>query len=113
MSILKSGKKTRRERTLEERQEKVVQRVEGLGKRMLQQLVQQHKQLMSAMFQNHSKLTPQEVFDALGEDGGEVVTFAQGLAALVNTTTGETTIDMSGLPGLTVNPDGTVTVATE
>jgi len=111
MSILKKKKaKDRAPVPPAQRQGQAASRVKTLVQRMVQQLVQQHRQLTRLVYKNRNKLTPQEVYDALGEDAAEVVAISWDLAAFVNTAAGETLIDTTDLPELTLNEDGTVTV---
>lgn len=54
-------------------------------------------------------LTPQECFDALGTDAASYVMLGMKVAELLNTAV-PGTIDVSGMPAITINEDGTVTV---
>jgi len=111
MSILKKKKaKDRVPVPLAQRQERATSRVRSLVQQMVQQLVQQHKQLVGLVYKNRNKLTPQQVYDALDKDAAELATISQDLVTFVNTAAGETLIDTTDLPELTLNEDGTVTV---
>jgi hypothetical protein len=65
------------------------------------------------VWQNGS-LSPQEVFDALGTDAGELVALSAALAAFINSVAPENKQVASLKPAdvtLTVNEDGTVTLS--
>ena len=96
--------------TTEKKQGRLKRQFKRDARQTIQQLVRTHKQFQDALFENRSGLTPQEAFDALGTQAKDAIQFTQAIKTLVNGTTGETTIDTSELPGLTINPDGTVTM---
>jgi len=99
--------------TLEQKQVQAARRMTQIAKRMLEQIIASHKELLGVVYKNRQGLTPQQVYDGLGADAVEAVTLSRGLQAFVNTATGKTAIDTSEMPELTLNGDGTVTVAVE
>lgn len=74
-------------------------------------LVDQYEAITRKVLKN-TQFTPQEIFDSLGAEGSELVALANLIATTINTAKADTiTVDLSTI--LTVNPDGTVTVASE
>ena len=108
MPILKP-KQPVSEPSVESKQNKTANKLRTSARRLMKNIVSQHDQILKLVWQNEEGLTPQQVFDAFGEEAGDALTLSRNLVDFVNAQV-PGTIDVSGLPTLTTNPDGTVTV---
>lgn len=97
--------------TLDEATQKVVDalRIKSVCAGTLASLVANYKSGFNIVWHN-PKLTPQQVFDALGTDAGQFLSMAQDLATLILKYAPATVLPAAP-KAMTVNPDGTVTVA--
>ena len=98
-----------KEKTLENKQKRVANKIKRSATILMRMIVKRHGDILKDVWQNEDDLTPQQVFDALGENAVEAVTLSRDLVDFVNAKVADT-IDTSGLPTLTLNVDGTVTV---
>jgi ActR/RegA family two-component response regulator len=94
--------------TTEQKQLQVSKNLRAKSLNMMQVIVRDYTQIATMVFANRLGLTPQEVFNAIGEDGAELVSLATALRQIVNTAAPDTLPDFP--VALTVNQDGTVTV---
>ena len=106
MSIIQTQ---RPELTTEQKQQQAALRIQNEATVLFTRMGQTHNQIMQIVFQNQQGLTPQQVLDAVGTSGAELLTLAGSLVTLVNTAV-PSTLPTTFPYTLTVNPDGTVTV---
>lgn len=92
-------------------QTRLAGRIRNANTVLLQQMVLTFSTLMGLIWANPDQLTPQEAFDSMGTDAGNLVVKANLLKDIVNATVPGTIPDAT-LPTLTTNSDGTVTVGT-
>jgi len=110
MSLIDNGQNTGQvELTLAQKQERVKKQIERKTWDTFSGLVAVHKELMQKVWENPQGLTPQEVFDSLGANAGELFSLATLLVTTVNTAKPGTLVDAHPY-NYTINGDGTVTV---
>jgi hypothetical protein len=95
--------------SVEDKQKKVAVLLKKYANNMIKMIVRQHAKVLKNVWENPDGLTPQQVFDSLGTDAEEALTLSRDLVDFINARA-PGSIDTSGLPSLTVNGDGTVTV---
>ena len=117
MSIFKNASETISvpvdNRTLEEKQKQTSRQIVNMGQRHYSQLCRMQKEGIDAMWYNKD-LTPQEVAEAVGKDGGVLIAAHGALtSAIVAAATAAGITPDIKLPtkAFTVNLDGTVTVS--
>jgi hypothetical protein len=94
--------------TTAQKQAKAKATINGGVNALYRQMLTTYNSAMESVWANADGLTPQEVFNAFGTNGGELVRLATLLKTTINTATPNTIPDSS--VSLTVNNDGTVTV---
>lgn len=100
-------------RTLEQKQQQVNNQIINMGQRHYNQLCRMQKEGIDSMWYNPN-LTPQEVADAVGTNGGVLIMAHGALTQAIMTAATAAGIqpDIKLPPNaFTVNPDGTVTVS--
>jgi len=70
---------------------------------------QSYERAIKLVFE-HETLTPQEVADELGTDGGDFVAFFNGLKAFIEARTSRTLTPVSNYGSIAVNGNGTITI---
>lgn len=110
MSIIQEGANAgQQELTLEQKKERTKIRIARKSYETFQGLVGTYVELKQTVWENPQGLTPQQVFDALGTNGGELFSLSTLLVTTVNTVIPGTLTDTHPYE-FTINPDGTVTV---
>lgn len=110
MSIL--DKNLNEELTLEAKQEKLRNRVSRQSQQTFQGLRNTYTEIFNSMWNNRQGLTPQEAFDALGTEAGELFKFAGIMLATLEAAKPGSTDDLpkGDTSKYTINQDGTVSV---
>lgn len=112
MSLIDNGQNQNQgpiELTVAQKQNRVKMQIERKIWEAFAGLVGIHNDLKNGVWNNPQELTPQEVFDALGTNSGELFALSTLLVNTVNAAKPGTLVDEHPY-NYTINPDGTVTV---
>lgn len=101
---------TNTEISTEAKQELAAKRIKRTVIATYGQLQNAQSQLAQAVFANPQGLTPQQVFDALGTEAGELVALNAALISFLSTITGEA-VSFTPPVAYTISSDGTITVS--
>ena len=110
MSIIDQGANAgQKELTKEQKQERTAMQIAKKSYETYAALIGTYKDLQQKVWNNPSGLTPQEVFDSLGTNAGELFTLSALLVQTVNSVK-PNTLNPAQPYEYTINEDGTVTV---
>ena len=106
MSIIQTE---RPEPTTQQKQQMIAQRIQREATQLFTSMTRTYQTIAQLVFANQQGLTPQQVLDAVGPSGAELLTLAGVLVQTVNTAVPDT-LPTTFPFELNINQDGTVTV---